>query len=159
MEGQRVRLYFTTYFRKVCQYSSLWHLILWSSCELWLQHPRDRSCGVRDWDLCLCAPFNPAHEIPSATRAQQVTEPALHSWWEELCPAWSQSRRKALSSQQRELEALEAGESHARFLRFYANCWRLGRSVKISELADTLCICLRSGVFMCIVCVCLSNGN
>lgn len=110
-------------------------------------------------DLCLCAPFNPDREVPSVPRAQQVTEPALHRWWEELCPAWSQSRRKAVSSQQCELKASEAGESHARFLRFYANCLRLGRSVEISVLADTFCVRLRSGVFMCVVCVCLSNEN
>lgn len=64
-----------------------------------------------------------------------------------------------MSYQQWDLKASEGGKSHARFLRFYANCLRLGRSVKISVLADTVCVHLRFGVFMYIVCVCLSNEN
>lgn len=156
MEGQRVVFYFAIYFRKFFQFfwlivTSLRSLILQSSWGLLVHCLRDRSCGVSDTDLYLFAPFNPAHEIPSVSRVQQVTaatEPALHGWCEDLCPAWSQSRRKAVSSQQCELKASEAGESHARFLRFYANCLRLGRSVKILMPADTLCLHLRLRIFM-----------
>lgn len=64
-----------------------------------------------------------------------------------------------MSSQQCELKALEAGESQARCLRFYAQCLRLNGSVKIYVLADTLCLHVRFDIFTYIVCVCLSNEN
>lgn len=64
-----------------------------------------------------------------------------------------------MSSQQCEWKSSEAGESQARYLRFYAQCLRLDRSVKIYVLADTLCLHLRFDIFMYTVCVCLSNEN
>lgn len=88
--------------------------------------------------ICLCALLSQhmRSQCQQSSAGGSATEPAPQGWCGQLCPA--SSRRKAVSAQQRELKAA-AGESHARFLRFYANWKRLGRSVKISVLADTLC--------------------
>lgn len=124
--------------------------------ELWCQ------CHTA---LSLCT-FSPAHEIQQGSAVLQAqhqfstadVRSCTQQGLPRVCPAGSAQRsRKALSAQQGELKASVRGKSckvPQVLCKLLKTC-----SVKISVLADTLCVHLRFGIFICIACVCPSNEN